>query len=257
MVRFLSGAVIAVATLALFLLLPPTALRVITILVAVLATYEYLCLARLSNDTTSIALSSSFVALSCWILSSPAQPIKMILLCALAVLLFEVLVRAKSLADSSTSVVAGLYIGVPLGMLVELHQVGGTSMALFLIGTIAVSDVAQYYSGKFFGKHLLAPEISPKKTIEGAIGGLLFGVVFVILVGEHVFPFVKVALLIPMAVAIVLLGICGDLFQSRLKRSAGVKDSGAIIPGHGGLLDRLDALLFATPGFYFFINQLM
>ena len=139
----------------------------------------------------------------------------------------------------------------------ELHQVGGTSMALFLIGTIAVSDVAQYYSGKFFGKHLLAPEISPKKTIEGAIGGLLFGVVFVILVGEHVFPFVKVALLIPMAVAIVLLGICGDLFQSRLKRSAGVKDSGAIIPGHGGLLDRLDALLFATPGFYFFINQLM
>ena len=100
-------------------------------------------------------------------------------------------------------------------------------------------------------------ENSPKKTIEGAIGGLLFGVVFVILVGEHVFPFVKVALLIPMAVAIVLLGICGDLFQSRLKRSAGVKDSGAIIPGHGGLLDRLDALLFATPGFYFFINQLM
>ena len=84
MVRFLSGAVIAVATLALFLLLPPTALRVITILVAVLATYEYLSLARLSNDTTSIALSSSFVALSCWILSSPAQPIKMILLCWLA-----------------------------------------------------------------------------------------------------------------------------------------------------------------------------
>ena len=256
MVRFLSGAVIAVATLALFLLLPPTALRVITILVAVLATYEYFTLARLSNDTISIALSSLFVALSCWTISSPGKQINVILLCALAVLLFEVLVRAKSLADSSTSVVAGLYIGVPLGMLVALHQ-GGPSKPLFLIGTIVVSDVAQYYSGKLFGKHLLVPEISPKKTIEGAIGGLLFGVVFVMLVGEHVFPFAKVTLLIPMAVAIVLLGICGDLFESRLKRSAGVKDSGTIIPGHGGLLDRLDALLFATPGFYFFVNQLM
>jgi phosphatidate cytidylyltransferase len=211
----------------------------------------------LSNDTISIALSSLFVALSCWTISSPGKPIDVILLCALVVLFFEVLVRAKSLADSSTSVVAGLYVGVPLGMLVALHQVGGPSMALFLIGTIVVSDVAQYYSGKLFGKHLLAPEISPKKTIEGAIGGLLFGVVFVVLVGEHIFPFVKLALLIPMAVAIVLLGICGDLFESRLKRSAGVKDSGTIIPGHGGLLDRLDALLFATPGFYFFINQLM
>ena len=257
MVRFLSGTVIAVVTLALFLFLPPTALRVITILVAVLATYEYFTLARLSNDTISIALSSLFVALSCWISSSPGKPINVILLCALVVLFFEVLVRAKSLTDSSTSVVAGLYVGVPLGMLVALHQVGGPSMALFLIGTIAVSDVAQYYSGKLFGKHLLAPEISPKKTIEGAIGGLLFGVVFVVLVGEYIFPFVKLALLIPMAVAIVLLGICGDLFESRLKRSAGVKDSGTIIPGHGGLLDRLDALLFATPGFYFFINQLM
>ncbi|HIE85229.1 MAG TPA: hypothetical protein EYQ00_15950 [Dehalococcoidia bacterium] len=257
MVRFLSGTVIAVATLALFLLLPPTALRVIIIFVAVLATYEYFTLARLSNDTISIVLSSLFVALSCWTISSPGKPIDVILLCALVVLFFEVLVRAKSLADSSTSVVAGLYVGVPLGMLVALHQVGGPSMALFLIGTIVVSDVAQYYSGKLFGKHLLAPEISPKKTIEGAIGGLLFGVVFVVLVGEHIFPFVKLALLIPMAVAIVLLGICGDLFESRLKRSAGVKDSGTIIPGHGGLLDRLDALLFATPGFYFFINQLM
>ena len=257
MVRFLSGTVIAVATLALFLLLPPTALRVITILVAVLATYEYFTLARLSNDTTSIALSSLFVALSCWTISSPGKPINVILLCALVVLFFEVLVRAKSLADSSTSVVAGLYVGVPLGMLVALHQAGDPSMALFLIGTIAVSDVAQYYSGKLFGKHLLAPEISPKKTIEGAVGGLLFGVVFVVLVGEYFFSFVKLALLIPMAVAIVLLGICGDLFESRLKRSAGVKDSGTIIPGHGGLLDRLDALLFATPGFYFFINQLM
>src|SRR5690606_25279131 len=100
-----------------------------------------------------------------------------------------------------------------------------------------------------------APAISPKKTIEGALGGAVFGTAFMAVGGAWLFP----SLASPWAwsgvgLAIVALGICGDLFESRLKRTAGVKDSSALIPGHGGILDRIDALLFATPAFYMFVR---
>jgi phosphatidate cytidylyltransferase len=101
-----------------------------------------------------------------------------------------------------------------------------------------------------FGRRPLAPAISPKKTIEGAIGGFVCGALFLAVVGRWWLPAVPPALRGALGVAIVALGIAGDLFESMLKRSAGVKDSSALIPGHGGILDRLDALLFAAPVYY-------
>ena len=145
------------------------------------------------------------------------------------------------------------YIGMPLGMLTAVQAVGGHRATLLLIATVVVSDSAQFYSGRLFGRRPLAPVISPKKTVEGVVGGLVVATVFVTLAGTRVFPSAGRASLVLLGVAIVGLGICGDLFKSRLKRTAGVKDSSALIPGHGGVLDRIDALLFATPAYYLYL----
>jgi phosphatidate cytidylyltransferase len=100
------------------------------------------------------------------------------------------------------------------------------------------------------GRRKLAPVISPKKTIEGAMGGLVFGALALAIAGIWWLPAVPLAMRALLGVAIVTLGIAGDLFESMLKRSAGLKDSSALIPGHGGILDRIDALLFAAPIYY-------
>jgi phosphatidate cytidylyltransferase len=142
---------------------------------------------------------------------------------------------------------------MPLGMLAGVHAMGGRTATLLLIATVVVSDSAQYYCGRLLGRHALAPAISPKKTIEGAAGGVLFATLFIAVAGPWVFPLARRTSLALLGVAIVALGICGDLFESRLKRIAGMKDSSALIPGHGGILDRIDGLLFATPAFYVYL----
>ena len=116
--------------------------------------------------------------------------------------------------------------------------------------TVIVSDTAQYYSGRAFGRRPLAPEISPKKTIEGAVGGFVFGALVLAGVGVWWLPTVPLVYRALLGIAVVACGIAGDLFESMLKRSAGVKDSSTLIPGHGGILDRIDALLFAAPIYY-------
>jgi phosphatidate cytidylyltransferase len=121
-------------------------------------------------------------------------------------------------------------------------------MAWVLIVVLATwaGDSAAYLSGRAFGRHKLAPVVSPGKTVEGAIGGLLASV----LVGAAVFAVSGVLPVWAGAVAGAGIGVCGqlgDLSESFLKRQAGVKDSGHLIPGHGGMLDRVDALLFAFP----------
>ena len=141
-------------------------------------------------------------------------------------------------------------------MLVAVHSIRSWQSTLLLIGTIVVSDSMQYYTGRLLGRRPLAPAISPKKTVEGAIGGVIFGTAFLALVGARVLPFSGYGSLVVLGVLVVVFGICGDLFESRLKRTAGVKDSSSLIPGHGGALDRVDALLFAVAPFYLYVRNL-
>jgi phosphatidate cytidylyltransferase len=143
-----------------------------------------------------------------------------------------------------------LYLGLPIGALVALREQHGPPALFLLMLAVMVSDTAQYYCGRAFGRRPLASAISPKKTIEGAIGGFVFGGALVAVVGAWWLPEVPAALRAALGVAVVALGIAGDLFESMLKRSAGVKDSATLIPGHGGVLDRIDALLFAAPVYY-------
>jgi phosphatidate cytidylyltransferase len=143
---------------------------------------------------------------------------------------------------------------MPLGLLTAIHAQHGAAITLLLIATVVVSDSAQYYSGRAFGRRPLAPTISPKKTVEGAIGGVVFGTLFMAIAGGWLLPGTAPAPLVAAGLGVVVLGICGDLFESRLKRVAGVKDSSSLIPGHGGILDRIDALLFATPAYFVFLR---
>jgi phosphatidate cytidylyltransferase len=143
-----------------------------------------------------------------------------------------------------------LYLGLPIGAMVLIRALHGREALFLLMLTVMVSDTAQYYSGRAFGRRPLAPAISPKKTIEGAIGGFVVGTAFFAIVGAWWLPSVPLPLRIALGLTLVALGIAGDLFESMLKRSAGVKDSSTLIPGHGGVLDRIDALLFAAPVYY-------
>ena len=142
-----------------------------------------------------------------------------------------------------------LYCSLLLGFMVLLPR-----EAIFvLFGIIWAGDTAAYYSGRALGRRKLAPRISPMKTMEGAAGGLIASVVVGVLLGQWLLE-ETTGNLVTVSLLCAIAGQIGDLAESALKRSAGVKDSSAILPGHGGILDRLDSLLFAAPVFYLFFT---
>lgn len=157
---------------------------------------------------------------------------------------------AGALAAVSASLFPSLYLAIPIGAVVAIRESAGPAPLFLLMLTVIVSDSAQDHTGRLTGRRLLAPTISPGKTIEGAIGGVVSGTAVFAAVGAWWLPVVPPIARILIGLGIVAVGIAGDLFESLLKRSAGVKDSSTIIPGHGGVLDRIDALLFAAPFFY-------
>jgi phosphatidate cytidylyltransferase len=161
-----------------------------------------------------------------------------------------------ALGSAAAAIFPSLYLGLPIGAMIAVREGHGREPLFLLMVTVMVSDTAQYYSGRAFGRRLLAPAISPKKTIAGAVGGFAFGGVFLALAGRWWLPDAPMLLRAGLGVAVVAAGIVGDLFESMLKRSAGVKDSAALIPGHGGILDRIDALLFAAPVYYAVLKYL-
>jgi phosphatidate cytidylyltransferase len=161
---------------------------------------------------------------------------------------------SPAVLGSIAAVFAAVYIGLALGALVGVHIFGGRGAVVLLVATIVVSDTAQYYTGRMFGRHALAARLSPKKTIEGAIGGFVAAPVFLYFGGPYFVPAVNPLWTGALGFVLVAAGIAGDLFESMMKRAADLKDSSALIPGHGGVLDRIDALLFATPVFYLYLR---
>ena len=145
-----------------------------------------------------------------------------------------------------------LYLAGSLVTLVWIRSwtLGGT-WVFMLLAIVFSGDVGGYYGGKAFGKHKLCLSISPNKTIEGAIGGLLMSILAASACKIWLFPMLPWFFVILAGVLCGASGQLGDLFESALKRHAGVKDSGTLLPGHGGVLDRIDAVLFASPVFYF------
>ena len=153
----------------------------------------------------------------------------------------------ESLAAAGISSSALLLVAFPLSFAVTLHGVSGIGPKLLLFALVITwaGDTVAYFVGRAIGKHAFAPILSPKKTWEGAVGGfvgsLLVGVAFSKWIG------VSMGQMLAMAAVGSVAGQVGDLLESAYKRSAGVKDSGTLLPGHGGILDRIDALILAIP----------
>jgi phosphatidate cytidylyltransferase len=169
-------------------------------------------------------------------------------------LLIVVLATRKPAPDVPAAAAAAvfpvIYLAVPLALAAVIRDAWGREVLLLGLLVVWISDTAQFYVGSTFGRRRLAPTISPKKSVEGAVGGFVAGVAAMVGIGRVWLPLVSLPVLAAAGAALVALGIAGDLFESLLKRSANVKDSSALIPGHGGVLDRIDALLFVIPGYY-------
>ena len=278
MTRVLSALVLLPVVIGTIWFLPAQGTLILATVAGVLAFGEYRHLADALKISVPYGIGATAVVLVCSAMWFSGQPyddivssdgiahavmapnaVALVLLAALVVTGATSVASGRPypgvLADAAATAFAPIYLGLQLGALAAIRAEwagGGRLPLLLLLAVIVVSDSAQYYTGRAFGKRPLSPAISPKKTVEGAIGGVVFGTAAFAVGGSYLFgaPFWALALL---GAAISLLGIVGDLFESLLKRSAGVKDSSQLIPGHGGVLDRIDSWLFAAPVYYMFL----
>ena len=230
---------------------------------SLIAMYEYLAMGL--EDETDRRVSLLIGAASCAILywlnwyEPRAQPALIAVVVAMVPTTLYYLFRfgdLTSVADRlNTSIIAIIYGGLMFSIVALLKQGGGGDWIILVLLTAWLSDTGGYFAGKYLGKRKLYEAVSPKKTWAGSIGGvaavLLGAAVFKELRMHDAISWVDLVLLCgPGAV----LGQLGDLCESMMKRSRGVKDSGAILPGHGGILDRVDAILFIAPYFYLYIT---
>ena len=253
MVRILSAAVLIPVFFGAIWFLPTWLLLAVAEVVLLLAFVEYVRLADALGARVPRAASGGAAVAMCAAVGL-GVPLELPLAAALLGL-GAVIVGSRSpargvLADVSAAVFPVVYLGLPLGCFVALHAMAGRESVILLLLTIVVSDSAQYFTGRLFGRHKLSPAISPKKTMEGALGGFLIAPAVMAFVARWWLPDRSTVWVLLVGLVLVGFGIAGDLFESLLKRSAGVKDSSALIPGHGGVLDRIDAMLFAAPVFY-------
>ena len=162
----------------------------------------------------------------------------------------------RSIPGAAFTLLGAVYLGALGGTMAALRVLSpegqGAWRILLLLAIVMASDTAAFFAGNAWGRHRLAPGISPGKTVEGALGGLLGGVGGALAVRALGLPALPLAHAVVLGVIVAAMGIVGDLDESLLKRWAGVKDSGALFPGHGGMLDRLDSLLFGAPVLYYY-----
>jgi len=164
----------------------------------------------------------------------------------------------EAVSAAAATLLGAVYLGAlggTIAALFVLPPAGEGAWRLTLLLAIQVfSDSFAFFVGHAFGRHRLAPAVSPGKSVEGALGGLLGGVLAALAVRHLGLPHLPLAHAVALGAAVAAVGIVGDLDESLLKRWAGVKDSGRLFPGHGGMLDRLDSLLFGAPVLYYYFQ---
>lgn len=233
----------------------------------VLALYEFWLLAKrrdLKPDITAGYLAGAAI-FTVFYLNTPGQlPELLMVQWTIIILTAGVLIAAtlrgtpydRMIASAGSTILGVLYVVLLGSHLVAVRtgfeQTLSAHLLSFFFLIIMGSDTGAYYAGRAFGKHKVAPTISPGKTWEGVAGGIASAIGFAVLSHFWFFRELPLKWIIPLAVVMSIIGIFGDLVESALKRGAGAKDAAKILPGHGGLLDRLDSLLFNAPVIYYF-----
>jgi phosphatidate cytidylyltransferase len=287
--RIATAVVLIPIVLALILRAPVPVLAVVAGIVALLTIHEFLKLTESYGVEplrwpTYLFSTLLFVALAISTESPLLETGKFLVLMgfASAIAPFIFLTRAMRNPDlrqgypaAAASAFAFVYIALPMAMLVQLRQqAAGAIYVLYLLLVVWAGDIFAYFVGKGVGRHLMAPRVSPKKTWEGAIASVVASVLVAWLLFHYTQPLSSTLLrwglierrdglwgqeqpdmgtIIALTVVLNLTAQLGDLVESLIKRGAGAKDSGAILPGHGGMLDRIDALLFAAPVLWFYV----
>jgi phosphatidate cytidylyltransferase len=288
--RILTAVLLIPIVLVLVLRAPVSVLALVAALVALLSVQELLKLAeaygiRPFHWPTYIFIGLFFLFLAVNpgkdtpLLSTAIFAGSLGFLAALAAFVFLVIgMRRVELSSAfpaaMTSAFAFVYLALPLGFLVQIReQVSGAFLLLYLLLLVWAGDIFAYFVGRSLGRHLMSPRISPRKTWEGALASLIASLAVGMLLYNYALP-VSSALLnahliekkdglfalektalwptLLLSAAINVAAQLGDLVESLIKRGAGVKDSGTILPGHGGMLDRIDALLFAAPVLWYY-----
>jgi phosphatidate cytidylyltransferase len=198
------------------------------------------------------AVTASFAAAQ--VLQPTTLPALVLALAVGAVLSAPLWDPAPSTEPAANTFLAVLYIGWLLGYGILLHYTSpfGDELVIFLVGVTWIGETTAYLVGSAIGRHKLAPVISPKKTVEGAVAQVVASVLAAAFLGAWLLPQCATGVTVAAGMLLGVVGQVGDLAESVIKRSVGTKDTGRLIPGHGGVLDRIDSLLFNLPAFYYF-----
>ncbi len=264
--RFLTAALIAPFVVFTILASNQSGFAMALCVILIVGTWEYCNLIKLSN-VVGRSFYTGLILVMAYFLSKAPLTLTFVLyassiwwLLALAwVVMFP---KGSSLLQISLSVklLNGLFLFVPMAVsLMALHLLN-IDLVLFLLALIWAADIGAYFAGKLFGKNKLCPNVSPGKTREGLYGGIILSQIIAIsyvtfsIQNPSISDFLVFFFL---ALVVSLVSVLGDLFESILKRIAGVKDSGKILPGHGGLLDRIDSLMSSAPIFFLLFATLI
>jgi phosphatidate cytidylyltransferase len=199
-----------------------------------------------------VAVTASFGASR--LLEPNALPVFALMMSLIAVLAAPVWRGTPDVERSVNTLFCILYVGWLLGFGILLHHASplGDELVLYVVGVTWVGETSAYLVGSAIGRHKLAAVISPKKTVEGALAQVVASIATGAALGAWLLPACGAGLWLGAGALLGVIGQFGDLAESAIKRSLGTKDTGALIPGHGGVLDRIDSLLFNLPAFYYF-----
>jgi phosphatidate cytidylyltransferase len=225
-------------------------------LISVLAMHEFLTLGRKKGYDVPVFLCIviMLVIMAAFIL--PQLSVEIGMFAALLIIPASYVLGRRTLEDSLPSsaiaVLATTYVGMLGGSLIRLRNdfPEGSKLIFFLLLVVWLGDSGAYYVGKQLGRRKLSPRISPKKTVEGLIGGISASIIAAIVIHFTFFRSFPLHHAVIAGVLLSIAGVIGDLAESMWKRSADVKDSGSLLPGHGGFLDRFDSILFTAPILY-------
>lgn len=262
MLRVLTGFVLLVILWASVIPAPPW---VFAVLLTVAITLGCLEASRMMDalglrTLRILALAVVWAVLGAVVLDPPRYAVALPLVLGIILVTMTAMARRESPAamlktagGTLLPIVVGLLLSYPIAL--RNHPEVGRQLVVLLFLALIPGDTAAYYVGRKFGRHKLAPAVSPKKTWEGAAGGVVAGLCGVLLVRWLWFPELPLIHAAILGVLLASAGILGDLAESMVKRASGVKDSSGLLPGHGGVLDRMDSLLFSGPILYYYFQH--